>query len=375
MERKQFRVIVAGGGTGGHVFPAIAIAGELQRLIPGAEIIFVGARGRMEMKLVPAAGFTIVGLPMAGWQRRWTGKNLLVPFRMAYSVLKSLYVLQRVRPHVVVGVGGYASLPVGLAAAILSVPMLIHEQNAYAGIANRWLGRFAKKICVAYEGMHVYFPAQKLVCTGNPVRRDLLNQLEPGEAKRFFGFSDQWPVVLVLGGSLGAAAFNQFVEEHLDAIKQLNVQLLWQTGASDWQRWQRKAESYTPTIRAVPFIDRMDLAYACADVVISRAGALAITELAATAKACILIPSPNVADDHQTRNAQVLVQAGAAVMVAEQSMKQELLLRLHELLARPAVREQLQDSIRAFARPHAGQQIAQHIIELAPHFLNQSHAT
>ncbi len=375
MGRKPFRVIVAGGGTGGHVIPAIAIANELERLIPSAEIVFVGARGRMEMELVPAAGFPIVGLPIAGWQRRWTGKNLLIPFQVAYSVVKSIQVLQRVRPHVAVGVGGYASLPVGLAAAILSVPMLIHEQNAYAGIANRLLGRFAKKICVAYEGMHVYFPAQKLVYTGNPVRRDLLKKWEPGEAKRFFGFSDAWPVVLVLGGSLGATAFNQFVEEQLDTFKQLNIQLLWQTGTYDWQRWQRKAEPYSPTIKAVPFIDRMDLAYACADVVVSRAGALAITELAATAKACILIPSPNVAEDHQTRNARVLVQAGAAIMVAEQAMKHELLPRLHELLTQPAVREQMQNNIRAFARPHAGQQIAQHIIELAPHVSNHNHAT
>jgi UDP-N-acetylglucosamine--N-acetylmuramyl-(pentapeptide) pyrophosphoryl-undecaprenol N-acetylglucosamine transferase len=312
------KFIISGGGTGGHIFPAVAIANEIRRRQPDAEILFVGANGRMEMTRVPEAGYQIIGLDITGLQRRLTPQNILFPVRVFRSVRKAGKLIQEFRPDAVVGVGGYASAPVLLAATSRGIPSLIQEQNSYAGLVNKLLGRRVSKICVAYDGMEKFFPADKVVLTGNPVRTEIAHGSR-AEAHAFFNLDPTKKTLLVIGGSLGARTLNLATAAALGRLRDAGVQLLWQTGKTYFSEAQQQAVPYAAShLQALEFIRRMDLAYAAADVVISRAGALSVSELCLTAKASVLVPSPNVAEDHQTKNALALVGKGAAVLITDE---------------------------------------------------------
>jgi len=314
----SLRIIIAGGGTGGHVFPAIAIALAIKKKVYNAKILFVGAKGRMEMKKVPAAGFHIIGLNIAGLQRRLTWKNLQVPFKLIDSMIRAKNIVKRFKPDVVIGVGGYASGPLVRAAAKQGVPTLIQEQNSFPGLTNRILGKKANKICVAYEGMDRFFDKTKIYLTGNPVRKDIVSlEGKMDQAMEFFGFTPEKPVLFVTGGSLGARTINESVSRHLQLFADNEIQLIWQTGTSYYQQALEQAKRYTKGVYVNQFIDRMDYAYAAANIVVSRAGAIAVSEICAIQKPAILIPSPNVAEDHQTKNALALVNHHAAILVKD----------------------------------------------------------
>ncbi|TVQ88288.1 MAG: undecaprenyldiphospho-muramoylpentapeptide beta-N-acetylglucosaminyltransferase [Bacteroidetes bacterium] len=323
---KNLKVIIAGGGTGGHVFPAIAIANAIRSKAYNAMILFVGAKGRLEMKKVPAAGYHIVGLNIAGLQRRLTWKNLLVPFKLFDSLIRSKNIIKRFRPDVVIGVGGYASGPILRAAAKQGVPTLIQEQNSYAGLTNKLLAKKVDKICVAYEGMEKFFPKDKIYLTGNPVRNDILKA--PGkkqEALAYFNLSINKKVVLMVGGSLGALSMNEAMKSSLKLLVFNDVQLIWQTGKNYYQTaWEAVTGMEKFGIVVSAFIDRMDLAYAACDLVVSRAGAIAVSEICALQLPSVLVPSPNVAEDHQTKNAMALVNLNAAVLVTDKDAQKEL---------------------------------------------------
>jgi len=321
------RYIISGGGTGGHIFPAIAIANAIKKLEPSAEILFVGANGRMEMQKVPTAGFNIVGLPIAGIQRSLSLKNLSFPFKLLKSILKARKTVKDFKPNVVIGVGGYASGPTLWMASLMGIPTFIQEQNSYAGLTNKLLAKKAKKIFVAYEGMEKYFPKEKLVMTGNPVRQDLENStVKRDEAIKYFGLDSNKKVILCIGGSLGARTLNQSIFQHLETIEKSDIQLVWQCGSYYHNMAKEQLNSYKGSnIKLYDFISRMDLAYSVADVVISRAGASSISELCIVAKPAILVPSPNVAEDHQTKNALALVNKDAAIMVKDQQAKEILI--------------------------------------------------
>ncbi|MDX5321722.1 MAG: undecaprenyldiphospho-muramoylpentapeptide beta-N-acetylglucosaminyltransferase [Bacteroidota bacterium] len=309
------RVIISGGGTGGHIFPAVAIANEIRAQHPDCNILFVGANGRMEMTRVPEAGYRIEGLDIAGLQRKLDPKNLLLPFKVIKSYRQARSILKKFDPQIAIGVGGYASAPLLFAAQRMGIPTLIQEQNSYAGLTNKILARRAQKICVAYEGMESYFPKDKIILTGNPVRGEMVQwKGKEEEARTTFSLDKDKPVVLAIGGSLGARSINEALYASLDRFRDAGVQLLWQTGKAFAQK---AADASGNGIHTLPFIQRMDLAYAAADIIISRAGALSISELSLVGKPCILVPSPNVAEDHQTKNAQVLVKAGAALSVRD----------------------------------------------------------
>ncbi|WP_460577955.1 undecaprenyldiphospho-muramoylpentapeptide beta-N-acetylglucosaminyltransferase [Hymenobacter coalescens] len=347
------RVIISGGGTGGHIFPAVAIANELQRRRPDADILFVGANGRMEMTRVPEAGYRIVGLNISGLQRRLTPENLLFPLKVFQSVRQAGKLVEQFRPDAVVGVGGYASAPVLLAATSRAVPALIQEQNSYAGLVNKLLARRVDRICVAYEGMEKFFPAERLVLTGNPVRREIAGG-DRAEALRFFGLDPDKPVLLVIGGSLGARTLNQATAAALPRLQQAGVQLLWQTGKLYFPTAEQQAAGFRAHgLHALEFIRRMDLAYAAADVVVSRAGALSVSELCLTGKPCVLVPSPNVAEDHQTKNAQALSSRNAAILVTDADAAQRLYDVALDLLGDPARQAELRRNLQPLARPAA----------------------
>ncbi|WP_400191692.1 undecaprenyldiphospho-muramoylpentapeptide beta-N-acetylglucosaminyltransferase [Hymenobacter sp. B81] len=347
------RVIISGGGTGGHIFPAVAIANELRRRRPDADILFVGALGRMEMTRVPEAGYRIVGLNISGLQRRLTPENLLFPLKVFRSVRKAGELLETFRPDAVVGVGGYASAPVLLAATSRAIPALIQEQNSYAGLVNKLLARRVDKVCVAYEGMEKFFPADKLVLTGNPVRAEIAGG-DRAAALRFFGLDPSRPVLLVVGGSLGARTLNEATAAALPRLREAGVQLLWQTGKLYFPSAQEQAAPFAADhLYAHEFIQRMDLAYAAADVVVSRAGALSVSELCLTGKPCVLVPSPNVAEDHQTKNALALSTRGAALQVSDADAPRQLYDVALALLADPARQQELRRRIEPLARPAA----------------------
>jgi UDP-N-acetylglucosamine--N-acetylmuramyl-(pentapeptide) pyrophosphoryl-undecaprenol N-acetylglucosamine transferase len=361
---RPYRVIISGGGTGGHIFPAVAIANELRRRQPDAEILFVGANGRMEMTRVPEAGYQIVGLDIAGLQRRLTPQNLLFPVKVFRSVRKAGKLLQEFKPDAVVGVGGYASAPVLLAATSRNIPALIQEQNSYAGLVNKLLSRRVDRICVAYDGMEKFFPADKLVLTGNPVRTEIASGSR-AEALQFFGLSPEKKTLLVVGGSLGARTLNEATAAALPRLRDAGIQLLWQTGKLYYPQAAGQAAPFTADkLRALEFVQRMDLAYAAADVVISRAGALSVSELCLTGKPSILVPSPNVAEDHQTKNAMALVEKDAAQLVSDA----EALARLYDealrLLNDPARQQQLSRNVSQLAYPHATTTIVDELLAL-----------
>lgn len=352
----SMKIIISGGGSGGHIFPAIAIANEIKRRSPEADILFVGAEGRMEMSKVPAAGYAIKGLPIAGLQRKLTPsnivKNLQLPFRMMRSRRLVMAILQDFQPDVVVGVGGFASEPTLKAAAKQGIPTLLQEQNSYAGLTNRLLARRAKAICVAYEGMQRFFPKERIVFTGNPVRSDI-EQMSATKAEgcAHFGLDSQRRVMLSVGGSLGARSINEMLLSHLHFFRENNVQLIWQTGQWMFDRAKAAVESagVGEWVKVHQFISRMDMAYAAADVIVSRAGAIAISELCIVGKPVVLIPSPNVAEDHQTKNALALVDKGAALMVKDDSCNSLCLPLVKELLESTDKRQAMSAAIRKLA--------------------------
>lgn len=363
----ELRVIISGGGTGGHIFPALAIANALKKEVSRVEILFVGAEGRMEMEKVPAAGYEIIGLDIQGIQRSLSLANLAVPFKLINSVRKSISILTDFKPHVAVGVGGYASGPLLLACALRGIPYLIQEQNSYAGITNKWLGKWAKKVCVAYPGMDRFFAPEKISITGNPVRQDILDIDRKHEnGIELFGLDQTKKTVLVMGGSLGALTINKTIESLLPEFAERGIQLVWQTGRGYFNRAKEAVKPYEGNgIRAVEFIQRMDYAYALADIIVSRAGASSISELCIVGKPAILIPSPNVTEDHQTQNAIALVSKDAAVMVADGDVYNQLSTVIYNLFANPTHMQTLSNNIKDLAMPYADKDIAYQVIKLA----------
>ncbi|MDD2617810.1 MAG: undecaprenyldiphospho-muramoylpentapeptide beta-N-acetylglucosaminyltransferase [Bacteroidales bacterium] len=366
-EKRHPRFIISGGGTGGHIFPAISIANALKQKCSRAEILFVGAENRMEMERVPAAGYPIVGLPVSGFDRQHLLRNIRTLFLLIKSMSKARKILRDFKPDVAVGVGGYASGPLLRAATAKKIPCLIQEQNSYAGVTNKLLAAGAARICVAYEGMERFFPKEKIILTGNPVRQDLLHSINQKEAAlKHFGLKPDRPVLLVLGGSLGARSINQAVQQQLKLIEKSGVQLIWQTGKYYYKDiLAANAELNNKAIQITDFISRMDYAYALADLIVSRAGAGSISEFALLAKAVMLVPSPNVAEDHQTQNAQALVSKGAAVMIRDAEARDKLIPEALALLEQPERIESLKSAILEMALPHAAEHIADEIIKLA----------
>jgi UDP-N-acetylglucosamine--N-acetylmuramyl-(pentapeptide) pyrophosphoryl-undecaprenol N-acetylglucosamine transferase len=356
----ELRVIISGGGTGGHIFPALAIANELKKRNPANEVLFVGAKGRMEMEKVPAAGYRIVGLDITGISRSLSLQNILLPFRIIKSVLKARSIIKEFKPNVAIGVGGYASGPLLFAATSLGIPSLIQEQNSFAGITNKLLAGRVRRICVAYEGMEKFFPSEKIMITGNPVRQDAVNiSGKREEAMRFFGLDPGKSVVLVIGGSLGARTINESIESGLGEFRRSDIQLIWQTGRHFADKAKVATEAYAYSgIVTVDFINRMDLAYAAADVVVSRAGASSVSELAIVAKPAILVPSPNVAEDHQTKNALALVNRDAAMLVTDAEARANLVGKALGLVKDMERRRTLSENIAGLALKNAAEVIA-----------------
>jgi len=361
------RIIISGGGTGGHVFPAIAIADALRQLRPDAEFLFVGAEGKLEMDRVPAAGYKIEGLNIAGFQRSLSAKNLLFPFKLFSSLLKASSIIKKFGADVAVGVGGYASGPLLRVAASRGIPSLIQEQNSFPGVTNRLLSRKVRTICVAYEGMERWFPAEKIVFTGNPVRKAVTEiKGKKAEAAAHFGLDADMPTLLVIGGSLGARTINQSIERALDHIEASGYQVIWQTGKNyDEQAKEALAGGKYPRVKQLAFIDRMDFAYAMADAVVSRAGAISVSELCLAAKPCIFVPSPNVAEDHQTKNAMALTEKEAAVLVKDADAREALPEAIDELMNDAALRSRLSTNILKMARADAALDIAKEVLKLA----------
>lgn len=366
MQQPDPHIIISGGGTGGHIFPALAIARALKRKLPQAHILFIGAKGKMEMEKVPAAGFEIKGLWISGLKRELSARNLLFPLKLLHSTIKAACIIRKFKADVAVGVGGYASGPALRAAALLGIPTLLQEQNSFPGITNKLLGKKAKKVCVAFAGMEKFFKAEKIVITGNPVRKEIIEtEGKRTEAASHFSLKDGKKTVLVIGGSQGAFSINTGIEKLLPLLKEYKVQLLWQTGRNFMPRAEaacRKA-AYQD-VKVIDFIQRMDLAYALADLVISRAGAIAIAELAAIQKAVIFIPLPTAAEDHQTKNARRLEAKDAAVVVKDQEAGEKLPALLVQVLNDDSRREALAKNIGAFATKDADDKIADEIIKL-----------
>jgi UDP-N-acetylglucosamine--N-acetylmuramyl-(pentapeptide) pyrophosphoryl-undecaprenol N-acetylglucosamine transferase len=365
--QQALRVIIAGGGTGGHIFPAIAIADAIKEINPSADILFVGAKGKMEMDSVPKAGYPIKGLWISGFHRKLTLRNLLFPLKLLVSLIKSFGILWRFRPDVAIGVGGFASGPLLYNATWQNVPSLIQEQNSFPGITNRLLAERVKKICVAYPGMERFFPAERIVKTGNPVRKSIQNsKATKEEGAAHFGFDPAKPIIFVFGGSLGARSINLAMEANASLIEENEaVQVLWQYGKLYEEQFKNGATSSLPNVKAMAFIDRMDLAYAMADVIICRAGALTISELQFAGKPAIFIPSPNVAEDHQSKNAKALVDVEAAWMIPDKEAAAQIIAKALLLLKDDAQRKLLSDNIKAMAMTGAASSIAKAAIELA----------
>ncbi|WP_291399269.1 undecaprenyldiphospho-muramoylpentapeptide beta-N-acetylglucosaminyltransferase [Daejeonella sp.] len=361
------RVIISGGGTGGHIFPAIAIANALKKIDPQTEILFVGANGRMEMEKVPAAGYKIIGLDISGFQRASLLKNVFLPFKVLKSVLKARAIIKDFKPDAAVGVGGYASGPLLYAASQMNIPYLIQEQNSYAGITNKWLAKNAKLICVAFEGMEKFFPKAKILLTGNPIRKESIAIENKGpEAAEHFGISVDKKTILVIGGSLGSGTLNKSVLGALDKIIAADVQVIWQTGKYYFQsiNEQLKGKEHA-NIKVLEFLNRMDLAYAASDLIISRAGAGTIAELCVIKKPVILVPSPNVAEDHQTKNAMALVEKNAALLVTDASAERELMDIALLLINNKEKCKELANQIGKMELPHSDEIIAKEVFKLA----------
>ncbi len=358
------KVIISGGGTGGHIFPALSIANELKAQIPDVEILFVGALGKMEMERVPAAGYKIVGLPVMGLPRKPSFKLIKFVVMLYQSMQKARKVIREFQPDVAIGVGGFASGPVLKAAVRKGVPAILQEQNSYAGVTNKLLSAKVRKICVAYPEMERYFPKEKIVMTGNPVRQNLLAPVDKSKALQAYKLEAGRPVIFIVGGSLGARALNESVMANLDLIGQSGVQIVWQTGKFYYQEMLERLQGKQPAnLQAVEFLSDMDLAYKAADLVISRAGAGTISELCLLGIPCILMPSPNVAEDHQTKNAMALVKKDAAIMVKDADGPEKLFKEALALVNDSARLAELSTHIKTLAKPHATADIVKVILE------------
>jgi len=365
-EMRRYRIIIGGGGTGGHVFPAISIANALGRMLKDPIFLFVGAQGKLEMEKVPEAGYEIVGLPVAGFQRKLSWRNVTFFFKLLRSMLISRRLIGTFRPDIAIGVGGYASGPIVKAAARKKIPVLIQEQNSYAGMTNRLLAKAAERICVAYPGMEKYFPAEKMVLTGNPIRQDLLLPDEEKEHSfNHFGLLPGKKVILLIGGSLGARTLNESVIRNIDAVAGSDVQLIWQSGSYYFEPAQKALErSGAKNIFLLPFIKEMNRAFKVADLIISRAGAGTISELCIVGKPVILVPSPNVAEDHQTSNARALTDKQAGVLVKDGEAKDELVDTALRLVHDEEKKRLLSENIKKFAIADSAERIAKEVIQL-----------
>lgn len=363
---RPYRLIISGGGTGGHIFPAIAIANAFRERHSDAHILFVGARGRMEMSRVPEAGYEIIGLWISGIQRKLTLSNLLFPVKLMISYLRAMVIVRRFKPDAVIGTGGFASGPMMMAATRSKIPTVIQEQNSFAGLANKQVADKVSKVCVAYDGMEKYFPASKIIVTGNPVRKDILSVKDKTDkAKIHFAFEDSHRTLLIIGGSLGARTINESILAGIEKLIDADIQVIWQTGKAYYEVVYSELAKYDKRkIRVFDFLKEMDLAYAAADVVISRSGALAVSELCIANKPCILVPSPNVAEDHQTKNALALVEKDAAVMVSDKEARTKLVDEALKLLFDEHRAKKLSENIAALARPSATEDIVTEIEKL-----------
>lgn len=360
---QKLKFILSGGGTGGHIYPAIAIANELKERFPDCEILFVGAKDKMEMQKVPQAGYPIKGLWISGIQRRLTLDNSLFPFKLFDSLLKSRTIVKNFKPNVVIGTGGFASGPLLRVAGFAGIPTVIQEQNSFPGITNKWLSAKANKICVAYENLERFFPKNKIVMTGNPVRQDLIEiHGKNAEAKEYFKLDADKKVLLILGGSLGSRRINQLIAKELVNFTSQNVQIIWQCGKFYIDEYQHFNEK--ENVQVVAFIDRMDLVYASADFIISRAGASSVSELCLVGKPVIFIPSPNVAEDHQTKNAKAIVDKNGALMVKENELNTKFTETFNNLLNDQNLQIDLSQNIKKLATPNATKDIVDEIIKL-----------
>jgi len=358
----KYKFILSGGGTGGHIYPAIAIANELKLQFPDAEFLFVGAKDKMEMQKVPQAGYEIKGLWIAGLQRKLTLQNMMFPLKLATSLLESRKIIRQFKPNVVIGTGGFASGPLLQAAGGAGIPTVIQEQNSFPGITNKLLSKKANAICVAYENLERFFPKEKIVLTGNPVRQDLIDiDSKREEAIAFYGLDSNKKTLLVLGGSLGARRVNQLIEKELQNILSQDVQIIWQCGKLYFEDYKKYNQ---PNVKVVDFIERMDFVYAAADVIISRAGASSVSELCIVGKPVIFIPSPNVAEDHQTKNAQAIVDAKGAVLLKESELEGQFSIVFEALLKDKGKQSQLSENIKKLARPNAVKVIVEEIKKL-----------
>ena len=359
---KNPRFIISGGGTGGHIYPAVAIANELKSRFPDAEFLFVGAKDKMEMQKVPQAGYAIKGLWISGIQRKLTLDNAMFPLKLASSMWNSFKIIKSFKPDVVIGTGGFASGAVLKAASMLNIPTVIQEQNSYPGITNKLLAKRANKICVAYENLERFFPKDKMILTGNPVRQDLINEASKSEAIAYFNLDANKKTLLVLGGSLGARRINQLIEKELDFLLSQNIQIIWQCGKlylNDYSKYNEKEN-----VQVVAFIDRMDLVYAAADVVISRSGASSVSELCIVGKPTIFIPSPNVAEDHQTKNAKAISDKNGAILIKESELEAQFETVFSDLISNESKQLELSQNIKKIAKPNATKDIVEEIIKL-----------
>lgn len=366
-QSKNYKIVISGGGTGGHIFPAISIANAIKEIEPTTEILFVGANDRMEMQRVPDEGYPIKGLPIAGFYRKKMWKNFSVLIKIVRSLSIAKKIIKEFKPDVVVGVGGYASGPTLKVASSLQIPTLIQEQNSYAGLTNKLLAKKADKICVAYEGMERFFPKDKIVFTGNPVRQQLITPFKSkSEAIATFGLQKEIPTVLILGGSLGAQSINEAILHQLDTIRSAKVQFIWQTGKLYYERITNELNRHKklPNLIVMDFIKDMKAAYTVADLLVSRSGAGSISEFCLLGKPVILVPSPNVAEDHQTQNALALVEKDAAILVKDDAAKRDLVLTAIKTIADQERLTTLQKNIQKLAKPNAAKEIAEEVLAL-----------
>ncbi len=358
----NLRFIISGGGTGGHIYPAVAIANELKLKYPTAEFLFVGAKDRMEMDKIPQAGYKIKGLWIAGLQRKLTVKNLMFPIKLIKSLLDSKKILKSFKPHIAIGTGGYASAPLLKSASQKGIPCLLQEQNSFAGITNKWLRKKVQTICVAYEGMEQFFPSDKIKLTGNPVRQDLLViESKRGQALAYYNLDPNKKTVLIIGGSLGAKQINELIEDSLTLFLKINLQVIWQCG-SYYNEMYKDRNSVSVQVHA--FLDKMDLAYSAADFIISRAGALSVSELCLVGKPVIFIPSPNVSEDHQTKNAMAIAKKNAALLIKESELEEKFESEFQNMVNSEEMQQELSKNIKSLGRPNATKDIVTEIEKL-----------
>jgi UDP-N-acetylglucosamine--N-acetylmuramyl-(pentapeptide) pyrophosphoryl-undecaprenol N-acetylglucosamine transferase len=368
---KRYRFILSGGGTGGHIYPAIAIANELKLSFPDAEFLFVGASDKMEMQKVPQAGYKIEGLWIAGLQRKLTLKNAMFPFKLISSLWKSRKIIKKFKPNVVIGTGGFASGPLLQMANNLNIPTVIQEQNSYPGITNKLLSKKANTICVAYQNLERFFPKEKIILTGNPIRQDLISISDKrNEGLEYFKLDANKKTLLVLGGSLGSRRINQLIEKEIPFFESKNLQVIWQCGKlyfDEYKKYNSQSPSFAGVgedVQVVSFIDRMDLIYAASDFVISRAGASSVSELCLVGKPVLFIPSPNVAEDHQTKNAKAIVDKNGAILIKENELEEQFEAVFSDLISNENLQDKLSTNIKQLAKPNATKDIVEQIIKL-----------